>query len=494
MNRLLEQLTAGHDPHKTFIRLPDGHDVSYGVMHETTERFAARLAEAGVEPGDRLLVQTQKCWQSIPLFLATLHAGAVYVPLNPTYTEAELRYFVEDAAPRLAVCDPDLAYHMPPNVLVETLAADGGGTLYERAARAAPAPPPVAREGGHLAAILYTSGTTGRPKGAMLTHDNLASNASALVQEWRITEHDVLIHALPMFHTHGLFVAVSTVLTAGASMIFLPRFKTDEVLSWLPDATILMGVPTFYTRLLADPTLDRKCAKSIRVFISGSAPLLAETHASFSDRTGHAILERYGMTETNMNTSNPYEGERRPGTVGFPLPGVELRITDEDGRELEPGHVGMIELRGPNVCIGYWKKPEETAEAFREDGYFITGDLGMVDVSEYLHIVGRAKDLIISGGLNVYPIEIERELDQLDGVAESAVVGLSHPDFGEGVTAVVVPAAGPPEEQMLMEQLRNLLAPYKLPKRIVFLDELPRNAMGKVEKAALRARFDGLYD
>jgi len=376
---------------------------------------------------------------------------------------------------------------------VLTLDADGAGTLAE-AARAMPAALATAdRRCEDLAAILYTSGTTGRSKGAMLTHGNLASNAETLVSAWRFTAADVLIHALPIFHTHGLFVASNVALLSGATMLFLPRFDPDAIFRLMPRATTLMGVPTFYVRLLRDERLTRGATAHMRLFVSGSAPLLAETHREWHARTGHAILERYGMTETNMNTSNPYEGERIPGSVGLPLPGVEIRVTDpQSGEPLGPGE---IEVRGPNVFKGYWRMPEKTAAEFRADGFFITGDLGRTDSAGYLRIVGRGKDLIISGGLNVYPKEVEAEIDVVPGVVESAVIGVPHPDFGEAVVAVVVRAAEAAalDEPAIVAVMQDRLARFKLPKRVVFVDELPRNAMGKVQKNALREDYAGLF-
>ncbi len=379
---------------------------------------------------------------------------------------------------------------------VGTLDADGAGTMAAEAAGQTGDFADVARGPDDLAAILYTSGTTGRSKGAMLSHDNLASNALTLVEHWRFTADDVLIHALPVFHTHGLFVATNTVLMAGAAMLFLPKLDPAAILSLMPRATAMMGVPTFYTRLLREPGLTPEATKGMRLFVSGSAPLLAETHRDWQARTGHAILERYGMTETNMNTSNPYEGDRVAGTVGFPLPGVDLRVVDpETGRALGPDEVGMIEVRGPNVFRGYWRMPEKTAAEFKADGFFITGDLGKVDGRGYVHIVGRGKDLIITGGYNVYPKEVETEIDALPGVLESAVIGLAHKDFGEGVTAVVVarPGAEAPTEAGILAALESRLAKFKQPKRILFVDELPRNTMGKVQKNLLRDAHKDLY-
>jgi len=486
------------EANRVFLETPDGRAITYGEMEVATARMAAALAARGAGPGERVAVQVDKSPEALLLYLATIRAGAVYLPLNPAYTPAEIEYFLGDAEPAVTVCRPGdeatagLAARFGSAAL--TLGADGSGTLGEAAAEAGGFGE-LPREADDLAAILYTSGTTGRPKGAMLSHGNLVSNAQVLVETWRFSGDDVLIHALPVFHTHGLFVATNVVLLAGARLILLPWFDADAVLRAMPGATALMGVPTFYTRLLDHPGLTREAAAGMRLFVSGSAPLLAETHGAFSARTGHAILERYGMTETGMNVSNPYDGERVPGTVGFPLPGVELRIADaETGAPVRQGEIGIIELKGPNVFRGYWRNPEKTAEEFRDDGYFISGDLGLIDSQGYVHIVGRAKDLIISGGFNVYPKEVESEIDQVEGVRESAVIGLAHPDFGEGVTAVVVPTNGSAlHEAEVLEPLSERLAAYKIPKRVFFVDELPRNAMGKVQKSALRERFAGTF-
>src|SRR6056297_3843829 len=375
--------------------------------------------------------------------------------------------------------------------MVETLNADGSGSLTEAAGAMEESFPTVARDIDDLAAFLYTSGTTGRSKGAMLTQGNLLSNARTLTDYWRFTSDDVLLHALPIYHTHGLFVATNVTLLAGGAMIFLPKFDLDAMIARMSGATVMMGVPTFYTRLLDDPRLTRDLAGQMRLFISGSAPLLAETHERFEARTGHRILERYGMTETNMNTSNPYDGERRAGTVGFALPGVELKITNPDtGKTLPDGEVGQIEVRGPNVFKGYWQMPEKTAAELREDGFFITGDLGKIDEDGYIHIVGRNKDLIISGGYNIYPKEIERVLDAQPGVLESAVIGVPHADFGETVLALIVPEAGAaPDLAAIETELRRSLARYKHPRALLIAGELPRNAMGKVQKNVLRDRY-----
>ena len=434
------------------------------------------------------------------LYLAAVRAGAVYLPLNAAYTLNELEYFITDAEPSLVVCDPSKADGIGAiaskvGAKVETLGADGKGSLTDRTDKVSSEFETVPRANDDLAAILYTSGTTGRSKGAMLTHDNLASNSLSLVEYWRFTDKDVLIHALPIYHTHGLFVASNVTLFARASMIFLPKFDPELIIKLMSRATVLMGVPTFYTRLLQSPALTRESTRHMRLFISGSAPLLADTHREWFARTGHAVLERYGMTETNMNTSNPYHGTRVPGAVGHPLPGVSVRVTDpETGEELARDSVGMIEVKGPNVFKGYWRMPEKTKAEFRDDGFFITGDLGKIVANGYVHILGRGKDLVISGGFNVYPKEIESEIDAMPGVIESAVIGLPHADFGEGVTAVVVCDKGAKvDERSVLKALEGRLAKFKMPKRVIVVDELPRNAMGKVQKNILRDTYAKLF-
>ncbi len=483
------------------LESPDGTSLSFKALVEASGRMANALVALGLKPGDRVAVQVEKSPANLVLYLASLRAGAVYLPLNTAYTLPEVGYFVGDAEPSLIVCDPadkagvdELAAIS--GARVETLDPAGHRSLAELA-RGQPAGfETVPRKGEDLAAIVYTSGTTGRSKGAMLTHANLASNARTLVESWRFGPGDILIHALPIYHVHGLFVAINVLLMAGGTMIFLPKFDAVEVLGLMPRATALMGVPTFYTRLLRLPGLTREAAAGMRLFVSGSAPLLAETHQDWRARTGHAILERYGMTETGMNVSNPYDGERIAGTVGLPLPGVEVRITDaETGAPLPAGEIGMIEVKGPNVFKGYWRMPDKTRAEFTGDGFFITGDLGTVGENGYICIVGRGKDLIITGGLNVYPIEVEEKIDALPGVVESAVVGLPHPDFGEAVTAVVATGGGAaPQEAEVLSALEAELAAFKRPKRVIFVDELPRNTMGKVQKAALRAQYASLYD
>jgi malonyl-CoA/methylmalonyl-CoA synthetase len=485
---------------RPFIEKPDGTVITYGDAHALSGRMANLLVRLGVEPGDRVAVQVKKSAEALIFDIACVRAGAVLLPLNTDYKTAELDYFIGDAEPKVLVCTPARQAEFQGlaerhgAVRVLTLGTDGrtGSLLAE--AQAQPSDfEDVARSAADPAAILYTSGTTGRSKGALLSQGNLASNARTLTNYWRFTDKDVLLHALPIFHTHGLFVATNIVLTAGASMILLPRFDLDEIFRFMPRATSLMGVPTFYVRLVADPRLTRQATAHMRLFVSGSAPLLAETHRQFSEATGQAILERYGMTETNMNTSNPYDGERRPGTVGFPLPGVALRIADpETGRTLPQGEIGIIEVKGPNVFQGYWRLPEKTAQEFRPDGFFITGDLGTIDEDGYVSIVGRGKDLIIAGGYNIYPKEIEAAIDALPGVVESAVIGVPHRDLGEGVVAAVVGSAGLTEAAVL-DGIRDQLARFKQPRRVVFVESLPRNAMGKVQKAALRERFAGLF-
>lgn len=488
------------DPKRLAIETQDGAHISYDDLIARAGQMANVLVARGVKPGDRVAVQVEKSVANIVLYLATVRAGAVYLPLNTAYTLNELDYFIGDAEPSLVVCDPAKAEGLAPiaakvKAKVETLGPDGKGSLTEAADKASSEFTTVPRENDDLAAILYTSGTTGRSKGAMLTHDNLASNSLSLVGYWRFTDKDVLIHALPIYHTHGLFVATNVTLFSRASMIFLPKLDPDLIIKLMARATVLMGVPTFYTRLLQNPALSHETTKHMRLFISGSAPLLAETHREWSARTGHAVLERYGMTETNMNTSNPYDGERVPGAVGFPLPGVSVRVTEpETGKELPREEIGMIEVKGPNVFKGYWRMPEKTKSEFRPDGFFITGDLGKIDAKGYVHILGRGKDLVISGGFNVYPKEIESEIDAMPGVIESAVIGVPHADFGEGVTAVLVCNKGADvTEAAVLKALDGRLAKFKMPKRVFVVDELPRNTMGKVQKNILRETYRDIY-
>ena len=488
------------DPDRLAIETVDGQRISYGELVARAGRMANVLVQSGVKPGDRVAAQTEKSVPGLVLYLAAVRAGAVYLPLNTAYTLNELEYFITDAEPSLVVCDPSKAQGIGAiaakvGAKVETLGADGKGSLSDAAAKAKPEFTTVTRANDDLAAILYTSGTTGRSKGAMLTHDNLASNSLSLVDYWRFTDKDVLIHALPIYHTHGLFVASNVTLFARASMIFLPKFDPELIIRLMARATVLMGVPTFYTRLLQSPALSKESTRHMRLFVSGSAPLLADTHREWAARTGHAVLERYGMTETNMNTSNPYDGDRVAGAVGLPLPGVSVRVTDpETGQELARDTIGMIEVRGSNVFKGYWRMPEKTKAEFRDDGFFITGDLGKIDTRGYVHILGRGKDLVISGGFNVYPKEIESEIDAMPGVIESAVIGVPHADFGEGVTAVLVcDKDAKVDEASVLKALDGRLAKFKMPKRVFVVDELPRNAMGKVQKNILRDTYAKIY-
>ena len=496
-SRLFDRLD---DANRLAIETHDGQHISYAALIARAGQMANVLVARGVKPGDRVAAQIEKSVSGLVLYLATVRAGAIFLPLNTAYTLNELEYFITDAEPKLVVCDPAKAEGIGAiaakvNAGVETLGADGKGALTEAADKAGPDFATVPRGNDDLAAILYTSGTTGRSKGAMLSHDNLASNSLSLVDYWRFTKDDVLIHALPIYHTHGLFVASNVTLFARASMIFLPKLDPELIIKLMARATVLMGVPTFYTRLLQSPNLTPETTRHMRLFVSGSAPLLADTHREWAARTGHAVLERYGMTETNMNTSNPYDGERVPGAVGFPLPGVSVRVTDPETADvLAPDSIGMIEVKGPNVFKGYWRMPEKTRSEFRDDGFFITGDLGKIDDKGYVHILGRGKDLVISGGFNVYPKEIETEIDAMPGVVESAVIGVPHADFGEGVTAVVVrhPDADVSETSVL-KALDGRLAKFKMPKRVFIVADLPRNTMGKVQKNVLRETYKDIY-
>src|SRR6201997_1667476 len=488
------------DPKRLAIETLEGKHISYGDLIARAGQMANVLVARGVKVGDRVAAQTEKSVSGLVLYLATVRAGAIYLPLNTAYTLNELDYFITDAEPSLVVCDPSKADGLAAiaakvKAKVETLGPDGKGSLTDAADKASAAFTTIPCQGDVLAAILYTSGTTGRSKGAMLSHDNLASNSLTLIDYWRFTDKDVLIHALPIYHTHGLFVASNVTLFARASMIFLPKFDPDLIIKLMARATVLMGVPTFYTRLLQNPTLNKETTRHMRLFVSGSAPLLADTHREWAARTGHAVLERYGMTETNMNTSNPYDGERVPGAVGHALPGVSVRVTDPDtGKPLPPDTIGMIEVKGPNVFKGYWRMPEKTRSEFRDDGFFITGDLGKIDGTGYVHILGRGKDLVISGGFNVYPKEIESEIDAMPGVIETAVIGVPHADFGEGVTAVVVcDKNANVDEASVLKALDGRLAKFKMPKRVFIVDELPRNAMGKVQKNILRDNYKEIY-
>ncbi|MBF9149719.1 malonyl-CoA synthase [Novosphingobium sp. 1Y9A] len=492
---------CSQNPQAPFLIAPDGAVLSYGAAHARAAQLAHAFRASGVKPGDRIAVQVEKSQTALLTWLASLLAGAVYLPLNTAYTIGEVRYFLSDAQPALLLCRSEdeaaMAVLCAEIGVPSLLTLDAAGTGGSLVAAADGQPDSIERTAvspQDLAAILYTSGTTGRSKGAMLSHRNLASNALTLLDYWRFTSADRLLHALPIFHTHGLFVATNVTIAAGSAMIFLPKFDADELVRLMPQASVLMGVPTFYSRLLAHPGFTRELAARMRLFVSGSAPLSAEVHKDFSALTGQAILERYGMTETNMNTSNPYDGLRKPGSVGFPLPGVDLRIADpESGTVLPQGEIGGIEVKGPNVFGGYWKMPEKTAEEFRADGFFITGDLGFIDAEGYVHIVGRAKDLIIAGGFNIYPAEVEAVLDEISGIAESAVIGVPHADMGEAVVAVVKATDPSLDADGVIAALADRLARFKQPRAVVFVEELPRNTMGKVQKALLRQEHAGLF-
>ncbi len=492
----LLSLRLAHD--KIIFQCDDGRKFTGAEFWSLSGRIGNVFLGFGAKPGDRIAIHCGKSVEALAVFWACLRIGCIYLPLNPAYTLTETAYFVGDAEPRLLICQPEefAEYEIrfsAAALKVLSLDDTGGGRLVQAALAASDSVTGVASTWDDVAAILYTSGTTGRSKGAMLTHGNLASNALALVDAWRFTKRDVLIHALPVFHTHGLFTATNTVLLSGGSMLFRRKFDAEDVLDLMPQATTLMGVPTFYTRLLQHPGLTRDRVGHMRLFVSGSAPLLTETHRAFEERTGHAILERYGMTETSMNASNPYHGARCAGTVGLPLPHIDIRITDlESSHVLPHGETGMIELKGPNLFKGYWRNPEKTAEDVTADGYFRTGDVGSFDGQGYLSITGRAKDLIITGGYNVYPKEIEDLINAIPGIVESAVIGLPHDDFGEAVTAVVTKDRDI-DEATVLETLRPALAKFKLPKRVLIQDSLPRNAMGKVQKGELRRVLASLY-
>ncbi len=495
MNQNLYQAFAGvFSDHLAapVLHLHDGTVIDYATLDAMSARYANLLLALGAETGDRVTVQCDKSVETLWLYLGTIRAGLVYHPLNNAYQENELDYFLSNAAPRIVVGDsttlPTLKQLAAADATVISLPA-----LAERATAASDQFQTVTSDAADLAALLYSSGTTGVPKGIMLTHGNLASNARTLVESWGFTRDDVLLHALPIFHVHGLFVGISCVLMSGAAMVWQNGFSAAAVTAALPGCSVMMGVPTYYTRLLGYNAFNAAQCDSMRLFISGSAPLLPETFESFEQRTGHRILERYGMTETGMNTSNPLAGERIAGTVGPALPGVEIRVTDKDNNPLPAGEIGAVQVRGDNVFKGYWKLPEKTAEDFTDDGFFNTGDQGVIDTSGYLSIIGREKDMVISGGLNIYPKEIELLIDQQPGVAESAVFGVPHPDFGEGVVAAIVESSqGTLDQDAIISALKASIAAFKVPKAVVFVDELPRNTMGKVQKKQLRDTYNDL--
>ena len=498
MANLLYDTLFGRHAGKTtpFLHLPDGTTLTHDAFLRMAARYAHAMTASGLVAGDRLAAQIEKSPEALAVYAACAQTGVIFLPLNTGYTASELDYFISNSGAKLVLATDRAAAALTPiaaaySATLRTLNPDGTGSFPELAKTQPEAFETVSRAPDDLAAFLYTSGTTGRSKGAMLTQENLVSNAQTLADFWRFTDADVLLHALPIFHTHGLFVASNVTLIAGGAMIFLPKLDMDQMIAFMPQATTMMGVPTFYTRLLDDDRFTAELTAHMRLFVSGSAPLLAETHVRFEERTGHRILERYGMTATNMNTSNPYDGERRAGTVGFPLPGVELKITDPaTGDTVPTGEIGQIEVRGPNVFKGYWQMPEKTAEELRADGFFITGDLGLIDADGYVTIVGRNKDLIISGGYNIYPKEIELILDDQPGVLESAVIGVPHPDFGESVVGLLVaePNATLSTED-IMAVLGEQLARFKQPKKLIVMSEFPRNTMGKLQKNILRDQF-----
>jgi malonyl-CoA/methylmalonyl-CoA synthetase len=484
----------------TFLYLIDGQTITYKNFLANSRRIANTLVNLGLSSGDCVAIQVEKSPEMLNIYAACAQAGLVFLPLNPTYTVDEIKYFIEDSGSSLIICDEknknELArIFQKVSVKIETLNSNSTGSILDKSNSSAEQFDTVPRSKNDLAALLYTSGTTGKSKGAMLSQKNLLSNGNILMGAWEFNKDDILLHALPLFHTHGLFVATNVVLASGASMIFLPEFDLDNIIKNLSKASTMMGVPTFYTRLLADKRFNRRLVNHMRLFVSGSAPLLSETHVQFEKLTGHKILERYGMTETNMNTSNPYHGERRAGTVGFPLPGVEIKITDpQTGETLSTNEIGQIEVRGPNVFIGYWKLPDKTKTELRENGFFITGDLGKIDKDGYIHIVGRDKDLIISGGYNIYPKELEVFLDKKLGVLESAVIGVPHPDFGETPIALIVSSKDSvPDLKEIKNHIKKSIARYKHPRKIIIIDELPRNSMGKVQKNILRNIYKSLF-
>jgi malonyl-CoA/methylmalonyl-CoA synthetase len=496
------------DADRVALQTPSGH-WTYEQLHIMSAQIAHLLSSLKLRKGARIAAQVEKSPLALALYLATLRAGYVYLPLNTAYREAEIEYFLGNAQPSVFVCDPSnlawaerLAAHQGVDHVL-TLDAHGQGSLAQAMSDAPGTFTDVVSHDEDLAAILYTSGTTGRSKGAMLTHRNLRSNAQTLHDYWGWQREDVLLHMLPIFHIHGLFVACHGALYAGAQMVWLPKLDVDQALTYLPTCTVMMGVPTYYVRLLADDRFDPSRIQSMRLFVSGSAPLLLETFVQFEARTGHTILERYGMSETGMLTSNPYDTQafaRLGGTVGQALPGVSVRVVDDEQAPCAPNEVGHIQVKGPNVFAGYWQMPEKTREEFTADGWFKTGDMGrwggkspqgQAIPDTYLSIVGRSKDLIISGGYNVYPKEIESVLDDLPGVLESAVIGLPHPDFGEAVVAVIVPKEGVVlDTKAMQDMLKTQLANYKVPKRMHLVADLPRNTMGKVQKNVLREQFN----
>ena len=497
-NYLFDEIFKSNETSPNIFLINETKEISYLEFNEIVNQISNYLIDINLLPGDRVAIQAEKNVIQLATYVATVKAGGVYLPLNTGYTLSELEYFFNDAKPKVIIVDDkiqnevkNLVSYSPVSIL--SLNLDETGSLIEQIKKYPKKFQSIKRNENDLAAILYTSGTTGKSKGAMLSHRNLVSNSEVLRDFWKFTENDVLLHMLPIYHTHGLFVACNLLAIVGGSMIFLEKFDVEKALLWMKRATSMMGVPTFYTRLLASEELNNESAKHMRLFISGSAPLLSETHIEFEKRTGKKILERYGMTETNMNISNPYHGLRKAGTVGIPLPGIKIRIVNEEGRKVEEGQIGTIELKGENIFKGYWGMKEKTKESFKDDGFFITGDLAMKDENGYYTIVGRDKDMIISGGLNVYPKEIEDAINQIPDISESAVIGIIHDDFGEAVVALVISDNKKLEECYVLDQLKDKIAKYKQPKKIIFLEELPRNSMGKVQKNILREKYSYLF-
>jgi len=486
---------APDDLGKALLITPNGQEYSYADAIDESGRIARCLSDLGLTAGDRVTVQVHKSPAAVWLYLACLRGGFVFHPLNMDYQLDELVFFIGNAKPSAVICDPTKTsifkeLTKDSECAVMTLDADGEGSLTDASVEMPASFATCERNADDLAVLLYSSGTTGVPKGAKLSHGNLSANTLTLVESWGFTADDVLLHALPIYHAHGLFVGIGCVLMSGSSMLFLAKFSAEAVMAALPECSVMMGVPTFYTRLLAEDRFTADLCARMRLFISGSAPLRPETFAEFKQRTGQTILERYGMTETSMNASNPLHGERRAGSVGPALPGISLRVVDADGAELPSGEIGQLQVKGPNVFSGYWRMQKESAREFTEDGFFKTGDLALIEADDYVTIVGRHKDMIISGGLNVYPREVESALDELPQVTESAVIGVPHPDFGEGVIAVVVASGeGDISATALQDALRERMASYKLPKHIVAVEALPRNPMGKVQKNRLRERY-----
>ena len=486
-------------PDRVLLKLHDSRQITYGEANALSARLANKLNDLGLQPGDRVTAQVEKSHQAVLLYLACLRAGIVFHPLNTAYTLNELDHFIQDAQPTLFVCGSTRAIEAQDVVektavnSILTLDADGSGSLWDNISTFGDSFETIHRTKDETALLIYTSGTTGKPKGAMITHQNVSSNARSLISSWDWRLQDVLLHVLPLFHVHGLCVGLHLPMALGSKIVFQPRFSVERTIGLIPQSTVMMAVPTIYTRLLSDPRLNQILCEGMRLFISGSAPLLPETFMQFEQRTGHEILERYGMTEAQMITSNPLRGERISGTVGFPLHDVKLRICDDDGRALKRGEVGSLEIKGPNVFKGYWRNPDATQKAFRDEGYFVTGDVGFIGENQYLSIVGREVDLIISAGLNVYPREVELEINQVLHVSDSAVFGVPHPDLGEGVVAAVIRQTDELTESEIISNLAKNLSAFKVPRKIIFVDEFPRNAMGKIEKARLRGQYRSVF-